>query len=248
MNQTIETLLNHRSIRKFKEKAISSEIIHTLVDVAQHTATSNFMQSYSIIGITDQQVKAQIAKIGNQPYIAESAHLFIFVVDQHRNAQIAKENGAEDVLVSGSMDRFMIGYSDALLATQNMIVAAESLGLGTVCLGSILNDAKEMIQLLKLPQYTFPVLGLAIGYPDQEPQLKPRLPMNIVYHENAYQEIGNFSEELAAYNAEVETYYDLRDANKRIDSFSKQITASMDRKPAGRMALLDYLKEQGFLQ
>lgn len=247
MNQTIETLLNHKSIRKFKEKPVSAEIIRTLVEVAQHTSTSNFMQSYSIIGITDPQVKAKIAKIGNQPYIAESGHLFILVVDQHRNAQIAKENGVEDVSVSGSMDRFMIGYSDALLATQNMIVAAESLGLGAVCLGSILNDAKEMIQLLKLPEYTFPVLGLAIGYPDQEPQLKPRLPMEVIYHENEYQQTSDFSEELVAYNTEVETYYDLRDANKRIDSFSKQITGSMSRKPAGRMALLEYLKEQGFL-
>ena len=61
MNETIKTQLNHRSIRQFKPLALTREEVNLLVDVARHTATSNFRQSYSIISITDGTLKKEIA-------------------------------------------------------------------------------------------------------------------------------------------------------------------------------------------
>ena len=90
MNETIKTQLNHRSIRQFKPLALTQEEVDLLVDVARHTATSNFRQSYSIISITDQKLKEEIAEIANQPYIPNAGHLFVFVVDQRRNTLIAE--------------------------------------------------------------------------------------------------------------------------------------------------------------
>lgn len=82
-------------------------------------------------------MKEQIAEIANQPYIPNTGHLFVFVVDQRRNTLIAEAKGAK-ALVQGSPERFISAFSDAMIAAQNMVVAAESLGMGTVYLGSIL--------------------------------------------------------------------------------------------------------------
>ena len=247
MNQTIKTQLNHRSIRKFKDKALDLETVSLLVDVARHTSTSNFMQSYSMMSITDKQLKKEIAQVCNQEYVAESGHLFIFLVDQHRNATIAQELDLEiDVLET--FDRFQIASSDALLAAQNVLVAAESMNLGGVFLGSILNEADKIISLLNLPKYVFPIIGLALGYPDQSPQLKPRLPQAVMHFENSYQILDNYHDALTDYDEIVETYYDLRDENRRVDAFTKQIEVSMSRKPEGRMRLLEHLNKQGLLK
>ena len=245
MNETIKTQLNHRSIRQFKPLALTQEEVDLLVDVARHTATSNFRQSYSIISITDQKLKEEIAEIANQPYIPNAGHLFVFVVDQRRNTLIAEAKGA-DAFVQGSPERFISAFSDAMIAAQNVVVAAESLGMGTVYLGSILNDNAKLSELLKLPKYVYPAVGLAVGWPDQEPQLKPRLPRHVIHMENYYQDLENPLEELKDYDAEVHEYYDLRDLNNRVDEFTTQIAKTMDKSVAKRANTLKDLQKQGF--
>lgn len=247
MNETIQTQLNHRSIRQFKKQALSKEEVTLLVDVARHAPTSNFRQSYSIISITDESLKNEIAKIANQPYIPSAGHLFVFVVDQRRNTLIAEAKGAE-ALVQGSAERFISGFSDALIAAQNMVVAAESLGMGTVYLGSILNDNAKLCQLLNLPEYVFPAVGLAVGWPDQEPQLKPRLPRQVLHMENSYKDLEDPLEVLSDYDTEVQEYYDLRDKNRRLEAFTTQIAGTMDKSLANRGNTLKDLQEQGFFK
>ena len=89
MNETIKTQLNHRSIRAFKEQELTKEEVELLVDVARHTATSKFMQAYSIISITDPTLKAAFfCKFQNNHMIENNGHLFLFVVDYHRNVQL----------------------------------------------------------------------------------------------------------------------------------------------------------------
>ncbi|MDE8055689.1 oxygen-insensitive NADPH nitroreductase [Erysipelothrix rhusiopathiae] len=244
MNNTIKQQLNHRTIRQFTDEPISQEIIDTLVSVAQATSTSNYMQSYSIISITDKVKKKAIASIGAQPYIENVGHLFIFVIDQHRNATIAKEGNIEDIEVLQTFDRMMIGYTDAILAAQNTMVAIESMGMGGVFLGSILNDAQAIIDVLELPEYVFPVLGLGFGYPNQEPQLKPRMPQHLMHFENRYPKVDSITNAMCDYDETVTEYYDLRDANKRIDSFTNQIKQSMSRRHPSRMQLKETMNKQ----
>ena len=180
MNETIQIQLNHRSIRAFKEQELTKEEVELLVDVARHTATSKFMQAYSIISITDPALKAAFSAISKQPYVEKNGHLFLFVVDYHRNVQLTKAQDRPAKL-QGTADYFIAGLTDATIAAQNMVVAAESLGMGTVFLGSLHNDAQQIIDLLGLPEYTFPAVGLAVGWPNQEPQLKPRLPKEVMH-------------------------------------------------------------------
>ena len=220
MNETIKTQLNHRTIRAFKDQPLTKEEVDLLVEVAQRTSTSMYLQAYSIISVTDPELKKALAAVSGQPYVATSGHLFVFVVDQRRNMEIAKALGQE-VGVQGSADRFVSGLTDAVIAAQNVVVAAESLGMGAVYLGSFFNDTAKVVELLNLPKYTYPAIGLAVGWPDQEPQLKPRLPKEVIHMENGYRELENPLEELKEYDATVTEYYDLRDANRRVDAFTK---------------------------
>ena len=246
MNETIKTQLNHRTIRACEDKPLTKEEVDLLVEVAQRTSTSMYLQAYSIISVTDPELKKALAAVSGQPYVATSGHLFVFVVDQRRNTEIAKALGQE-VGVQGSADRFVSGLTDAVIAAQNVVVAAESLGMGAVYLGSFFNDTAKVVELLNLPKYTYPAIGLAVGWPDQEPQLKPRLPKEVIHMENGYRELENPLEELKEYDATVTEYYDLRDANRRIDAFTKQVSTKYLTLGAKRAEMLDVLKAQGFL-
>lgn len=93
-NSTIETLLNRRSIRKFADEPIDDDTIATLETVAQHAASSQYLNDWSAVRITDPDPKARLAAIAKQPYIAEAPLLYVFILDEHRNAAIAKAKGA----------------------------------------------------------------------------------------------------------------------------------------------------------
>lgn len=248
MNDTIHTLLNHRSIRSFTGQKIPSDYIDLMVRAAQHASTSNFYQQYSIIRVTDPAKKRALARIGNQHYIAEADGLFVFIIDMHRNAVIAEAKGQKtDVL--GSTDFFFRAFSDTVIAAQNLVTAAESLGLGAVYLGSILNDPRSVIDLLKLPKLTFPAFGVATGYPNQSPQLKPRLPEEAVYFENEYHSMTKPLDALKDYDHEVNQYYDLRDANRRVDTFTNQIAKAVSgTQSESKKNMLETLKAQGLIQ
>ena len=188
-NATIETLLNRRSIRKFKDEPIDDDATATLETVAQHAASSQFLNDWSAIRVSDPAIKARLAEIGNQPYIATAPLLYVFVIDEHRNARIAQRKGidpASDEFHLKYSYRFTQAQNDAVLALHAMETAAYSLGLGGVILGSLLNDIPALIDLLNLPEYTYPVLGLALGKPDQEPTLKPRMPRSMQFFDNTY--------------------------------------------------------------
>ncbi|WAW14431.1 NADPH-dependent oxidoreductase [Peptostreptococcus equinus] len=245
MNETINRQLNHRSIREFKDADISDEIRELLLNIANRTATSNGMQAFSIIRITDKEKKAKIAEICKQDYVNRVPEFWIFITDQYRNAKIALEQDCfEDT--RGDMDRFLQGYTDAAISAQNVVVAAESLGLGTVFFGSILNDSEEIVNLLNLPIYTFPVVGLGMGYPNQEPQLKPRMELSLKVFENEYKEFDSYLDAIKDYDKVLSNYYDLRDTSRRVDSFSKQVVTKLQNPIEKRSKIFDVVRKQGY--
>lgn len=245
MNEMIKKQLNHRTIREFQDKEIPEDIYNTLLEVAQRTASSTGMQQSSIIRVSDSTLKNEIAKICTQEYVSRAPILLIFIVDTYRNHQIALEQGY-DLSSSGDMDRFFQGFTDATLAAQNMINAAEAIDLGTVIFGSILNDSKKLCELLELPKYTFPVLGLGIGYPNQDPQLKPRMDMKFRVFDNKYEKMDNYLGLLTDYDEEMQTYYDLRQANKPLDKFSTQVVGRLEAVNTKRQEMMNIIVEQGF--
>lgn len=244
MNKTIENQLHHTTIRKFNDEKIDKEIMNTLFDVAIRSASSNGMYSYSMIHVTDDDKKEQISKICNQPYVKSTSDLIIFVVDIYRNSMIAKENHIDDI--KKDMDVFFQGVSDSLISAQNMVIAAESLSIGTVYFGSILNDVDKMRHILKLPKLTFPIIGLGLGYKAHEPALKPRLPKFMQVFENEYKTFDNYTDTLREFDEEMNKYIDLRDTSKSVGKFSKQIQNKMKSNSDNARNFIDEIKKCGF--
>lgn len=243
-NSTINKQIAHRSIRKFKDESLDAEQLTTLYTVFQHTATSMFMQNASLLHITDQAKRKKVRELCGQKYVGAEGDLFIFIVDLYRNQQIRRQLNKDDGRVH-TTDIFFQAMEDTLLAWQNVANAVESMGLGYVPLGTINDHPLEMLDELELPPLTFPVLGMQVGIPDQEPQLKPRLPLEFTTFENEYPRDFKV-DKLHDYDQVVTTYYDLRESNKRIDSFTKQITgAKLDNKTTDRDQLPELLHQQG---
>ena len=108
-NATIEALLGRRSIRKFKDEAIDDDTRATLETVAQHAASSQFLNDWSAIRITDPATKAKLAEFGHQPYIATAPLLYVFVIDEHRNARIAERKGIDASFTASGRIRCYVG-------------------------------------------------------------------------------------------------------------------------------------------
>ena len=246
MNETIKTLLEHRTIREFTDQPVPEETMETLFDVAMHTPTSRALQNASIIRVKDQAKRDKIAEIAGQEYIARAPEFLLFIADTARAAGILEEKGVFPQSAA-TMDSFQEAFTDAVLMTQNVVVAAESLGLGATILGSILNDPKAVIEAIGLPKYTFPVLGLVLGVPNEEPQLKPRMPKEFRIMDDTYVRPDSWLESLKDYDAEMHTYYDLRTANQREDTFTNQVFKKMGKVRTRRAAILDDIEAQGFL-
>lgn len=169
--------------------------------------------------------------------------LFIFVADLYRNSRIRAEQGVSSEAL-GSINLFLTALEDALLAAQNVVVAAESMGLGTVYLGSILADPRPVVKALELPELTFPVLGLLVGHPDQEPGQKPRMPLSVVTAKNTYPRVESYTETLADYDREVTEYYDLR-SGSRLESFTHLVATNIGVGGAHVSPIMEVLNEQG---
>jgi len=212
-NPTIDVLRAHRTIRKFEDSPLSAQDRDALIDVARRAPTSSFRQQFSIIHVTDVALRDQLAEVAQQPYVGTSkGDLFMFVVDLYRNARIREEAGM-DIAPLQRTNLFLAAMEDAVLAAHNMEVAAESMGLGTVYLGSLLRNPARTIELLELPRMTFPILGLLVGRPLQDPPYRPRVPKDLAVGENTYPKVeGSYLEALAEYDEDVRTYYEMRKA------------------------------------
>ncbi|MFD1431619.1 nitroreductase family protein [Lacticaseibacillus yichunensis] len=239
--QLDQRALAHRSIRKFTGNLTAEERL-ALTDVAQATASSRFGQQFSLIHVADPAKRAVIAGITHGDFVAgPTGDLFIFVVDQHRN-HLLMQNSGQSLANLENWDAFLAGVFDATLAAQNMVAAAERSGLGACFLGSILNDPAQMIDLLNLPQHTFPLLGLIVGRPAETPEAKPRLPHDAVVGEDTYPK----AVPLGDYDARVQSYYATRSWGARDERFTSMLQAQLTADLAHRNEIGAILKRQGF--
>ncbi|PLR79666.1 oxygen-insensitive NADPH nitroreductase [Bacillus canaveralius] len=243
MNPTIETILNHRSIRSFEDKPLTDEQIDTIIACAQAAATSSFIQAYSIIGITDRDKKQKLSELaGKQSYVVQNGHFLVFCADLYRHQLIGEIEGKDVIPAIESTEKFMVALIDASLAAQNVAIAAESMGLGICYIGGIRNNLEEVSKLLKTPERVIPLFGLAIGVPMQEPGQKPRLPRSQVYHLNEYQQDKNrYLEGLEEYNETISAYYEQRTGGRRNDTWTGQIAGMLENQ--SRMYMKEYVQK-----
>lgn len=239
---TIDLLLSHHSVRQFSGQSIAEETLQRLIAGAQAAPTSHYVQAYSIIGITDPALKQALAAISGQAHALNNARLLVFIADFNRHADLL-----EDKQQLGSAENLLVAAIDASLAAQNLCIAAESLGIGCCYLGSLRNQVAEIIRLLELPRFTFPLFGIALGYPaaDADSEQKPRLPMAEIYHQNRY-DSRERARHLADYDAQVQAYYAARARGQKNQQWTTQMRDFFSR--PRRQEIADVLQSQGFWQ
>ncbi|WP_372741595.1 oxygen-insensitive NADPH nitroreductase [Neptunomonas sp.] len=243
MNPTIDLLNNHRSIRLFKKDAVTQETINTLISCGQSAATSSFIQACTVIQVEDSSKREKLAEYaGNQKYVQTAPVFLVFCADMKRH-ELACDMHNEEML-SGFTEQFITATVDCALFAQNVAIAAESVDLGIVYIGGIRNKIADVSKLLDLPELVYPVFGMCIGYPDQTPEVKPRLPLPVVLKKDSYSNVQD-SELLADYDKVIREYYNSRSGGNKDMSWSEQIAGML--KKEARPHMLDFLKSRGYL-
>jgi len=205
MNETIRSIQNHRSIRSFLDKEIDEAILEEILKSAQAMPNSINGQQTSVVVVKDKAVKAKIAELtGGQKWIEEAPVFLVFLMDFYKTNLGAKKNGLTQV-IHESIEGSLVGTFDAGLNMGGAIISAESLGLGIVPIGGVRRSPEDIIALLGLPKYTYPVAGLAVGYPKDPSHQKPRLPLSTFRHDEKYQTEG-LEDAIDAYDADMATY------------------------------------------
>ena len=188
LNEVIETMLAHRSVRAFLPRALPPGTLEMLVAAAQSASTSSNMQAWSVVAVQAPAHKSRVAELaGNQGFIREAPLFLAWIADTSRLQRAAEAQGASLDGIA-YLESFIVAAVDAALAAQNATVAAESLGLGTVYVGALRNHPEAVADLLGLPPHAAGLFGLAVGYPDptKPASVKPRLPQSVVLHRERY--------------------------------------------------------------
>ncbi|MFA9398082.1 MAG: NADPH-dependent oxidoreductase [Clostridiaceae bacterium] len=225
MNQVIETMKNHRSIRNYLDREVSEDIINELIDVAQAAPSSINGQQTSVIVIRDKQRKEKIAELaGGQHWIANAPVFLLFVADFYK-VKLASEKTNKPLIITDSIESIMVASVDAGLSMQNVITAAESLELGIVPIGGIRKSPDEIIELLQLPEYTYPIVGLALGYPADNSKKKPRMPREAYRHDEVYNKeklkdiIDKYDEDLSVYLKDIDRTQEVNWSNQTMNVY-----------------------------
>lgn len=198
MNETLRIQQAHRSIRDYKTAPISDEMLDQIIAAAHRAPTSMNAQEISLIVVRDAATRAKIAECsGGQPWVIKAPVFITVVIDFHKT-DLAVRKAGKTQIIHESMEGFGVAAVDAGIVLGTLITAAESLGLGSVPIGSIRRNPQGIIDLLGLPPLTFPLVGLCIGHIDQDSPQKPRLDINTFRHEERYDASG--------YPAAIETY------------------------------------------
>lgn len=252
---TIETLLNHRSVRKYTGEPISDQDLTTILQAGRAVSTSSFLQAVSVVRVTDEKKRKAFRQIASgldkdaynealaegkrigHGYVETAAEFLVFCMDGYRHQRLVPHAELDWTEVT------LIGAIDVAIFAQNVLAAAESLGLGGVYIGGVRNDIAQASELLDLPKQVIPLFGMCLGHPDWDAKTnqsqRPRLPLDVLVSTDSYKTPSD--EVLASYNDTVKDYY----ATRRLDlDWTQQIADTFG--GAVRPELLDFLQARGF--
>lgn len=246
MKSVKESLLERTSVRRYEREAISSEDMDFIFDAIRNTPTSYNGQQFSVIDISDQNIKEELYELTNQKQLKTCNRLLIFLSDYNKISLLAARKGLAMPSFTDTMDGVIIGIIDASLAMMSAVVAAQSLGLGSNCVGYLRTvDPAKVAEILKLPKGVFVVCGLAIGIPREQPDLKPKQPVDVIVHKNCYDnDYESLTEKLVKYDETVTAYNQTRSGDTTTNDWCGHILDYYDHAMAYR--ILDYLKAQGY--
>ncbi len=208
----IKEIAEHRSIRKYKSDPIPNEVLEKILEAGARASNTGNMQVYSMVVTTNEEIKSKLwEQHFKQDMVKQAPVVITFCADFNRFNKWCTQNNA-----TPGYDNFLSFYTagvDAILASQNVALEAESKGLGVCYLGTTNYTLDKIIEILHLPKNVIPVTTLVIGYPDEAPAKTERLPLRAVVHQETYQD---YSPE------EIDELYDERDNSPATKALLKE--------------------------
>lgn len=245
----MESINKRRSIRKYSDKEVSGDLLTRLLKEAERTQTMGNLQLYSVIVTRSEEKKRQLAPAHfNQPMVTGAPVVLTFCADFRRTTRWAEERKATpgyDNFIS-----FINAASDALLYTQTFCNLADEEGLGYCYLGTTIYMPQQIIEVLQLPRLVMPVATITLGWPDENPPLSDRLPIEAIVHDETYNDYT--ADRIDRFYAEKESLPEnqefVRINNKEtLAQVFTDIRYTKKDNEAMSATLIDVLKQQGFL-
>ncbi|MCB9897665.1 MAG: NADPH-dependent oxidoreductase [Planctomycetes bacterium] len=207
MNDVLRTMAAHRTVRAYLPDPVPDEHLRAAVEAARCAPTSSWIQAYSLLNVTDPGERGRLAELtGGQPQVAQAGAFLVVCGDARRHRLVAERLGQPFV---ANLETFLLAVSDATLFAQNLVLAFESMGYGTCCIGGLRNRLPEVDALLAIPADVFPLFGLCVGRPDPavETATRPRLPVDAILMRGRYLDDAEMLAQIDAFDAEAAAHY-----------------------------------------
>ncbi len=243
IGRVIDLQRGHSSVRSYSGEPIAPGLLAELIRAGQGAASSSFIQAYSVVRVTRPDARAAIAAAaGNQPWIEQAAEFLIFCADLRRIDRACHDRGMGPL--EGWTEHALAAVVDVALMAQNVLLAAESVGLGGVFIGGIRNAPQVIAEQLELPDLVAPVFGMCLGWPADKPAVKPRMPLGLILHQDVYRDPEPGA--IAEYDRTMADYYAARGNNARRADWSATTAKAVQGKK--REHMLGFLRDRGFLR
>ena len=218
-NPTLKLLMERASCRSFADKKISPDVLEFILEAGIRAPSGGNLQPFSIIKIEKDETKQKLADLcEKQHFIAQAPVNLLFCIDWHRIERWAQLEIAPFTAAS-SFRHFWISFQDTIIAAQNICTAADSLGLGSVYIGTVLECFQELRDMFHLPKRVFPVVLLSLGYPKTRLLPRKKLAVDAMVHQERYHEM----EDQHLLEAFDKKYPDLRveSTEERLETISR---------------------------
>ncbi len=234
MNEILQALHARKSVRVYTEEEISAREKESILNAALQAPSAGCQLLYTILDITEQEKKEKLAQLcDHQPFIAKAKLVLVFCADCRKWLSFYREAGLKP-RDPGAGD-LLLAVEDALIAAQNSVVSAESLGIGSCYIGDVMENAEEMKELLQLPKYVYPACMVVFGYPtaQQKERKKPeRFRLSDLVCENSYRDkTGEEIREMFSGRTGLQSYEEWMEAfwkRKYESDFSGEMNQSME--------------------
>lgn len=252
-----DVINNHRSIRKYKPEPVSEDLLNEILEAGIRASSSGNMQTYSIIVTRDPDLRQQLYEPHmEQNMVVDAPILLTFCADFYRMRRWLDVSNAPDGF--DNFMSFMVAAIDATLVSENVALAAEAKGLGICYMGSTLANCDQIGRILKLPQSVVPVVGFSLGYPDENPAPRDRLPMSGLVHQETYQDYSDDAIREIYHERETkgwERYMSVPELRQRIEGSGVENLAQIytvlkytkDSHQEFAQTVLNYLQAQDFM-
>jgi nitroreductase len=186
----IEVMKQHRSIRSYRPDSVPEAVLEECLDAGIRASSAGNMQTYSIIVTGDRALREELHRAHfEQDMVLEAPLVLTFCADFYRMRRWLSQNDAPDNF--DNFMSFMVAAIDAVLVAQNVALAAEAHGLGICYMGTTLANCERIGRILRVPESVVPVTAFTLGYPDEDPPLRDRLPRDGLVHRETYEAYTN---------------------------------------------------------